>query len=146
MWFYCPHRPVALKTDCDHQRVGVAAVEDECVGAGLDAVEVELVVHVAHAVGLRIVLVLQLVYVDGLSVSDGADDDAAVHLGGATVDRQVVVRHMQPLAGGIVDHARRVGVVETLGILVGVIQTLGVVGIVTHLHRFFFFPTLESHQ
>ncbi len=52
MWFYCSHHPVASKTERGRQRVGVAAVEDECVGAGLDAVEVELVVHVAHATGL----------------------------------------------------------------------------------------------
>ena len=66
------------KTECGRQRVGVAAVEDESVGAGLDAVEVELVVHVTHAVGLRIVFILALV-----------------------------------------DHACRVGVVETLAISVG---------------------------
>lgn len=49
------------KTECGRQRVGVAAVEDECVGAGLDAVEVKFVVHVAHTVGLRIVFILALV-------------------------------------------------------------------------------------
>ena len=106
------------KTDCDRQRVGVAAVEDECVGARLNAVEVELVVHVAHAAGLRIVFILALIDVNGLAVAAGADDDAAIHLGGAAIDRQVVVRHMQPLAVGIVDHARRVGTIEALGFLI----------------------------
>lgn len=49
------------KTECGRQRVGVATVEDECVGAGLDAVEVKFVIHVTHAVGLRIVFILALV-------------------------------------------------------------------------------------
>ena len=110
---------MASETECDHQRFGVAAEEEECVGAGLDAVEVELVIHVAHAVGLRVVLVLTLVDFNGLSAAGGADDDSALHRGGAAVDHQVVVRHMQLLIGGIVDHARRVGAVEAFGLLVG---------------------------
>ena len=49
------------KTECGRQRVGIAAVEDKRIGAGLDAVEVKFVVHVAHTVGLRIVFILALV-------------------------------------------------------------------------------------
>jgi hypothetical protein len=120
-------------------------VEHESISTTFQTVDVKLVIDHTDAVGLWIVLVLPLEYIDGRAIADARHIDTSLDLGGAAVDQQIVVSNID----GAVDilHIHRVGILKILGVSIRIEKTFRMMHIACiELCFVIFIAALDSRQ